>query len=104
MSRLRKPARVLALTVAAGLLTLSIGSHCLVAEIRDAMTTAGLSQRQLADETGIPLPTLSRRLRCVGQAFFYPELASIAQVLGVTGHELVERAEQRYEASVGVAR
>lgn len=61
--------------------------------IRAAIEEARLSQRALADETGIPLVTLSRRLR--GQsAFTVPEVAAIAKACSVSIVDLALRAER----------
>ena len=63
-------------------------------EVRAAMARAGISQRDLADRTGLPLVTLSRRLTGKGKPFDVGELALIADVLGLSLVELAIRAER----------
>lgn len=63
-------------------------------EIKAAMLAAGISQRDLAAKTTIPLVTLNRRLTGAGKPFDLIELASIADVLGLGLTELVLRAER----------
>ena len=64
------------------------------AEIKAAMLAAGISQRDLAAKTAIPLVTLNRRLTGGSKPFDLVELASIADVLGLSLTELVLRAER----------
>jgi|GEM_PF-4682527 hypothetical protein len=67
-----------------------------VAEVvRDAMKDAKINQRQLANQTGIPLVTLARRLSGGSQTFNVPELAAIGQVVGLSVVELAVRIERR---------
>ena len=55
--------------------------------------SAGLSQRDMATRTGVPLVTLSRRI--TGRSpFTVAELATIASVLGVSVVDLVLKAER----------
>jgi transcriptional regulator with XRE-family HTH domain len=56
-----------------------------------AMERAGLSQRAVADATGIALPTLSRRLKALPgrKSFDMDELYAIAPVVGVAVECLV---------------
>lgn len=62
------------------------------------MKSAGLSQRDMATVTGIPLVTLSRRL--TGKSpFNVAELATVASVMDVSVVDLVLKAE-RVAASV----
>lgn len=63
--------------------------------IRDMMRNARISQSQMAEATGIPLATLSRRLNRRGRTWMVPELAAVAEVLGTTLTGLVAQAEQR---------
>lgn len=59
--------------------------------VREAMTRQGVTGVALAEATGIPHVTLSRRLR--GHTpFTIAELAPIAEHLGVTLSDLVEAA------------
>lgn len=64
----------------------------LVTTIRGAIKEAGLSQRQVADITGIPLPTLSRRLTGGGHGLTVPEIFVIAEATGQTPGELFRAA------------
>lgn len=58
-----------------------------------ALTGAGLSQRDAASATGIPLTTLSRRL--TGRSpFTVTELAELATVAGTTVSALALAAER----------
>lgn len=60
--------------------------------VSEALRAAGISQRIAAEQTGIPLTTLSRRL--TGAApFLVTELAALAMVLGTTVSALTARAE-----------
>lgn len=63
-------------------------------EVRAAMGHAGISQRDLAATTGLPLVTLSRRLTGKGKPFDIGELALIADTLGLSLVELAIRAER----------
>jgi len=70
----------------------------LTAAVADAIKMAGLSQRAVSEQTGIPLVTLSRRL--TGRtAFTVIELAAIAQVLNLSLVELAVRAERVRDAA-----
>jgi len=58
--------------------------------VSDAMDEAGVSQLRLADESGIPRPTLIRRLK--GQSpFKVDELEAIASVLGCSVTSLIPK-------------
>lgn len=57
------------------------------------MHRAGLVQRTLSEETGIPLATLNRRLKGY-TPFLVTELDAIARTLGTTGSSLMARAER----------
>lgn len=58
--------------------------------VAEAMMAQGWSQKALAEATGIPRVTLRRRL--AGAAFNVAELAAIADALGTTVTDLVDRA------------
>ena len=59
--------------------------------VSEALRAAGISQRTAADQTGIPLTTLSRRL--TGAApFLVTELAVLAEMLGTTVSALTASA------------
>ena len=66
----------------------------LTAEVREAVKAAGLSQRDLAGRTGIPLVTLSRRLTGQGRGFTVDELLRIGEALGLSLVDLALRAER----------
>lgn len=60
--------------------------------VSEALRVAGISQRSAAEQTGIPLTTLSRRL--TGAApFLVTELAVLAKVLDTTVSALTASAE-----------
>lgn len=63
------------------------------AEIRAAMKLAGMSQRDMAAKTGIPLVTLGRRLTG-GKPFDIAELAAVASTLNIGVVDLMLRAER----------
>ncbi|MGV3564209.1 MAG: helix-turn-helix domain-containing protein [Nocardioides sp.] len=68
-------------------------SRRLAAVVSTAIQDAKRSQRSIAEETGIPIATLSRRL--TGHSpFTIPEVAAIADAIGVSVIELVLRAER----------
>ena len=58
--------------------------------VADAMQAQGWSEKAMAEATGIPRVTLRRRL--AGAAFNVAELAAIADILGTTVSDLVDRA------------
>ena len=61
--------------------------------VSEALGAAGISQRSAAEQTGIPLTTLSRRL--TGAApFLVTELAALAKVLGTTVSTLTASTER----------
>lgn len=66
----------------------------LTAEVREAMKAAGMSHREMAAATGIPLVTLSRRLSGQGKGFTVVEVLAIADVLGISLVELALRADR----------
>lgn len=68
-------------------------SDRLTAVVAEAMRTAKVSQRAMAELTGIPLVTLSRRLNG-HTAFTAVELAAIAEVLHLSIVEFALRAER----------
>jgi len=57
--------------------------------VRDALATAGISQSRLAELTGIPQSTISRKLSGLGN-FTIPELHLIAFQLGMPMSDLIE--------------
>ena len=66
----------------------------ITAQIREAMAAAGVSQRELATRTGLPLVTLNRRLTGTGKPFDLQELLSITATLGLSLTDVVLRAER----------
>lgn len=66
----------------------------ITAEVQAAVATAGLSQRELALKSGIPLATLARRLSGMGKGFTVSEVIAVADVLGISLVELALRAER----------
>ena len=61
--------------------------------IKDAAAEAGVSQRDLAARTGIPLVTLNRKLNHLSP-FNAVELGAMSETLGVSLAELALRAER----------
>lgn len=61
--------------------------------VREVMDTAGISQREMSAATGIPLPTLNRRL-AGHQPLNLVELDAIARRLGLTVTEIAARADR----------
>lgn len=73
-------------------------SDRLTAVISQAMASAKVSQRAMAEATGIPLVTLNRRL--TGRtAFTAVEMAAVAEVLNLSIVELALRAERLRDAA-----
>lgn len=65
-----------------------------VAEVvRSAMKDARISQRELADRTGLPLVTLARRLSGQARSFTVWELHLVGEVVGLSLAELARRFE-----------
>lgn len=51
--------------------------------VQDAILSSGRTKRSLSDETGIPYPTLNRKLAAKTE-FSFRELLLIAEALGVS--------------------
>lgn len=68
-------------------------SRSLAGVISHRLREAGISQREAAIRTGIPLTTLSRRLTGTSP-LLVTELASLASVLGVSVSCLANEAEK----------
>jgi hypothetical protein len=64
----------------------------LAAVAASALEEVGISEHRAAELTGIPRPTLERRL--VTGDFTISELAAVADVVGATMSALLARAEQ----------
>ena len=65
--------------------------------VREAMKSAGISQRAMAERTSVPYTTLVRRLS--GRSpFSVIELAAISQEMGTSIVDLMLRAERRMPA------
>jgi transcriptional regulator with XRE-family HTH domain len=62
--------------------------------IRDAASSAGVSQRELASRTGIPLVTLNRKLNH-STPFNAIELGAISEALGTSLVDLALKAERQ---------
>jgi Helix-turn-helix. len=62
--------------------------------IRDAASTAGVSQRELSARTGIPLVTINRKLNH-GTPFNAIELGAISEALGTSLVDLALKAERQ---------
>lgn len=79
--------------------TADLTAEALASVVSKAVKTANLSQREVADRTGIPLVTLNRRL--TGRsAFTVPEVASVAEVLGLSVVEIFLRVERQTALAV----
>ena len=81
-------------TVAHGVEVATSAASQLPEAVRAAIETAGLSQAEVARESGIPLVTMHRRLSGRGRAFSVVELAAVGEVLGVSVVELGAAAER----------
>ena len=68
-------------------------SVSLTEALKDAITNAGMSQREVSDKAGIPLVTLNRKLNH-GAPFNTVELGAISEAIGVSLVELAVRAER----------
>ena len=66
----------------------------ITAEIAAAAKAAGVSQRELAARTGIPLVTLTRRLGGTGKGFTVSELLAACVALDLSLTEVALRAER----------
>ena len=75
-------------------------AKALATAVREAVEQRGRTQREVADAVGIPLTTLSRKIRGL-TPFDAVELAGIAEFLGTSLIDLALRAERI--ASKGVA-
>lgn len=60
--------------------------------VSSALKAAGISQREAAERSGIPITTLSRRLTG-NSPFLVTELAVLASMVGTTVSELAATAE-----------
>jgi transcriptional regulator with XRE-family HTH domain len=60
--------------------------------VSNALKDAGISQREAADRSGIPITTLSRRLTG-NSPFLVTELAVLAAMVGTSVSELIATAE-----------
>jgi hypothetical protein len=77
-------------------MTTSPITHEVALRVSDLMSTAEISQQRLANATGIPLPTLRRRLLGVGQqSFNLAELEAIASFLKLTIFDLLPQEVRR---------
>lgn len=68
-------------------------SEELAETVKAALKAAGLSQRDAAEQSGVALTTLNRRLG--GDPFTYKELVALAKVLRVRVSALMSAAESR---------
>lgn len=68
-------------------------SRGIAAVVSQRIAASGLSRREIANETGIPLTTLTRRLMGTSP-FLVTELAALASVLQTTVKNLVADAER----------
>lgn len=71
------------------------------ATLKDAMRAAGVSQREMADRTGIPLTTLNRHLNNDG--IEWDEIRAIASVLGTSASSIITDTTVRVAAQRRVA-
>lgn len=68
-------------------------SRAVARAVSDALRAAGVSQRDAAERSGIPLTTLSRRLTGASP-LLYTELVALAGLAGVTVTELAAEVER----------
>ena len=73
-------------------------SAAVAAAVEAAMKSAGESELSLSNKTGIPCPTLRRRLQCV-TSFTIDELDRIADALGVDMLDLIGQSRGDQVAS-----
>lgn len=64
--------------------------------IKVAMRAAHISQRELAEQSGVALTTLGRRLN--GSPIEYDELTAVAKALGRSASSLIAETEARVRA------
>lgn len=70
--------------------TIQLGS--LTEAIRDAIARSGKSQRDVAEQAGIPLATLSRRLTRSGRGLRVEEVMALCDVLDLPFADFVSQA------------
>lgn len=63
-------------------------ARSIAVSVRECLADAARSQKSLADETGIPYTTLTRKLQGKSE-FSFSELLVISEALGVAPHLLV---------------
>lgn len=71
---------------------MSVTAGTVAEVVRSAMKDAGISQRELADRTGLPLATLLRRLSGQARSFTVGELFAIAEAVDVPLVEFMVKA------------
>ena len=77
-------------------------SAALASVVSEALSAAGISQRAAAEQSAIPLTTLSRRL--TGRSpFTTSELFVLASLAGTTVSQLAAEAERRVHHIGGAA-
>ncbi|WP_232676732.1 helix-turn-helix transcriptional regulator [Nocardioides sp. R-C-SC26] len=70
--------------------------------VHGAVTAAGLSLAEAAEQSAIPLTTFSRRVN--GRLpFTFPELVRVARISGVSVTELATSAERILQSNAGPA-
>lgn len=67
--------------------------------VRDAIADARRSKTSLSDETGIPYPTLNRKVAGKSE-FSFTELLLVAEALGVSPHQFTP---PQFQSRVGAA-
>ena len=72
--------------------TATIQLESLAGAIRDAIARSGKSQRDVAEQAGIPLATLSRRLTRSGRGLRVEEVRALCDVLDLPFADFVSRA------------
>lgn len=64
-------------------MTNTVAADGVAERVRGALSDAGLSINRLSELTGIPYPTLRRRIKVQPEYFTVDEIARIADVTGV---------------------
>lgn len=70
--------------------------------VQEALQDANRSKKSLSDETGIPYPTLNRKMAAQTE-FRFSELLAIAEALGVSPATFTPRAFARQGAGTKAA-
>lgn len=70
--------------------------------VREAMTSGGITHRELSEKSGIPLATLHRRLTAT-TPFTMTEIKAVSIALGLDVSDLLRQSETAAESREAVA-